>query len=113
MVRVGLIGFGLAGQAFHAPVIRGVPGMELACILERRGTRAQEKYPEVRVARTVEELLADKEIQLCVIATPNDSHFEWRALACWRDGMWWWTSRLRRRWEKLRNWLGWRRSAGA
>jgi predicted dehydrogenase len=81
MVRVGLIGFGLAGQAFHASVIRGVPGMELACILERRGTRAHEKYPEVRVARTLEELLADKEIQLCVIATPNDSHFEY-ARAC-------------------------------
>jgi scyllo-inositol 2-dehydrogenase (NADP+) len=76
MVRVGLIGFGLAGQAFHAPVIRGVPGMELACILERRGTLAREKYPEVRVARTLEELLADKEIQLCVVATPNDSHYE-------------------------------------
>jgi scyllo-inositol 2-dehydrogenase (NADP+) len=76
MVRVGLIGFGLAGQAFHASVIRGVPGMELTCILERKGTRAQEKYPDVRVARTLEELLADKEIQLCVIATPNDSHFE-------------------------------------
>jgi scyllo-inositol 2-dehydrogenase (NADP+) len=81
MVRVGLIGFGLAGQAFHAPVIRGVAGMELACILERRGTRAQEKYPEVRVARTLDELLADKDIQLCVIATPNDSHFE-LARAC-------------------------------
>ena len=76
MVRVGLIGFGLAGQAFHAPVIRGVKGMELACILERRSSRAQERYPEVRVARTVEELLADKEIHLCVVATPNDSHFE-------------------------------------
>ena len=81
MVRVGLIGFGLAGQAFHAPVIRGVPGMELACIVERRGARAREKYPEVRVARTLEELLADEEIQLCVVATPNDSHFE-LARAC-------------------------------
>ena len=81
MVRVGLIGFGMAGQAFHAPVIRGVPGMELACILERRGTRAQEKYPEVRVARTLDELLADRQIQLCVIATPNDSHVE-LARAC-------------------------------
>jgi scyllo-inositol 2-dehydrogenase (NADP+) len=57
-------------------VIRGVRGMELACILERRGTRAREKYPQVRVARTMEELLEDKEIRLCVIATPNDSHFE-------------------------------------
>jgi scyllo-inositol 2-dehydrogenase (NADP+) len=75
MVKVGLIGFGMAGQAFHAPVIRGVAGMELACILERRGTKAKEKYPDVRVARDLDELLADKEIRLCVIATPNDSHF--------------------------------------
>ena len=75
MVRVGLIGFGMAGQAFHAPVIRGVPGMELACIVERRRTRAQQKYPDVRIARTLDELLTDKKIQLCVIATPNDSHF--------------------------------------
>jgi scyllo-inositol 2-dehydrogenase (NADP+) len=81
MVRVGLIGFGLAGQAFHAPVIRGVQGMELACILERRGTRASEKYPDVRVARTLDELLSDATVQLCVIATPNDSHFE-LARAC-------------------------------
>jgi scyllo-inositol 2-dehydrogenase (NADP+) len=81
MVRVGLIGFGLAGQAFHAPVIAGVEGMELACILERRGTLAQEKYPDVKVARTLEELLSDKTIQLCVIATPNDSHFD-LARAC-------------------------------
>lgn len=81
MVRVGLIGFGMAGQAFHAPVINGVPGMELACILERRGNNAKEKYPDVRVARTLDELLADKEIQLCVIATPNDSHYEY-ARAC-------------------------------
>lgn len=81
MVRVGLIGFGLAGQAFHAPVIRGVEGMELACILERRGSRAQKKYPRVKIARNLDELLSDSTIQLCVIATPNDSHFE-LARAC-------------------------------
>jgi predicted dehydrogenase len=87
MVRVGLIGFGLAGQAFHAPVIRGVRGMELACILERSGSKAQQKYPSVRVVRTLEELLADEQIQLCVVATPNDSHFELaqRCLLAGRD----------------------------
>jgi scyllo-inositol 2-dehydrogenase (NADP+) len=76
MVRVGLIGFGLAGQAFHAPVVRGVAGMELACILERRGSKGRERYPEVRVARTLAEVLEDESIRLCVVATPNDSHFE-------------------------------------
>ncbi len=81
MVRVGLIGFGLAGQAFHAPVIRGVEGMELACILERHGSKSKERYPEVRVARTLDEMLSDKSINLCVVATPNDSHFSY-AKAC-------------------------------
>ena len=85
MVRVGLIGFGLAGQAFHAPVIRGVPGMELACILERHGSNAEAKYPEVRVARTLDEMLSDKSINLCVVATPNDSHYSYTK-ACLQAG---------------------------
>jgi scyllo-inositol 2-dehydrogenase (NADP+) len=76
MLRVGLIGYGLAGQAFHAPNIRTVPGMELACIMERSGSLAQQRYPNVRVVRTIDELLADKGIQLCVVATPNTSHFD-------------------------------------
>ncbi len=87
MVRVGLIGFGLAGQAFHAPVIRAVPGLELACILERSGGLARRKYPEVRVARTLDELLADEHIRLCIVATPNTSHFDLarRCLEAGRD----------------------------
>src|SRR5580704_13072924 len=85
MVRVGLIGFGLAGQAFHAPMIRGVAGMELACILERHTSRAKERYPEVRIARNLDELLSDKTINLCVVATPNDSHFSYTK-ACLEAG---------------------------
>jgi scyllo-inositol 2-dehydrogenase (NADP+) len=85
MVRVGVIGFGLAGQAFHAPVIRGVEGMELACILERHGSNAQTKYPEVRVARTLDEMLSDKTISLVVVATPNDSHYSYTK-ACLEAG---------------------------
>ena len=85
MVRVGLIGFGLAGQAFHAPVIRGVKGMELACILERHGSKAKEKYPEVRVARNLDEMLSDKTINLCVVATPNDTHYSYTK-ACLEAG---------------------------
>jgi scyllo-inositol 2-dehydrogenase (NADP+) len=77
MVRVGLIGFGLAGQAFHAPIIRGVQGMELACILERHTNNARARYPEVRIARTLDEMLSDKTISLVAVATPNDSHYSY------------------------------------
>jgi predicted dehydrogenase len=74
MIEVGLIGFGLAGRAFHAPVIRAVPGLRLAAILQRSGSEAAEKYPGVRIVRSLEELLAIEEIRLIVIATPNDTH---------------------------------------
>ncbi len=86
-VRAGLIGFGLAGQVFHAPLIRAVPEFELACILERHGTLAAQKYPGVRVMRTIDELLEDEQIRLCVIATPNLSHFDLaqRCLLAGRD----------------------------
>jgi scyllo-inositol 2-dehydrogenase (NADP+) len=75
VIEVGLIGFGLAGRAFHAPVIRAVPGLHLAAILQRSGNEAAEKYPDVQVVRSLDELLAIKEIRLVVIATPNDTHY--------------------------------------
>ena len=62
MIDVGLIGFGLAGRVFHAPVIRAVPGLHLAAILQRSGNEAAEKYPGVRTVRSLDELLAIKEI---------------------------------------------------
>jgi scyllo-inositol 2-dehydrogenase (NADP+) len=77
MIRVGLIGFGLAGYAFHAPMIRGVEGMELACVLERHSNNAKMRYPEVRIARNLDEMLSDKSINVVVVATPNDTHYSY------------------------------------
>jgi scyllo-inositol 2-dehydrogenase (NADP+) len=74
MINVGLIGFGLAGRAFHAPVIHAVPGLKLAAIVQRNGNEAAQLYPDARIVRSVEDLLAIPEIQLAVIATPNDTH---------------------------------------
>src|ERR1700739_1957608 len=74
MINVGLIGFGLAGRSFHAPVIQGVSGLKLAAILQRSGDEATRLYPEARVVRSIEELLALSDIQLIVVATPNDTH---------------------------------------
>src|SRR5258708_19924098 len=71
MIEVGLVGFGLAGRAFRAPVVRAVPGLHLAAILQRSGTEAAEKYHDVRIVRSMDELLAIREIRLVVIATPN------------------------------------------
>lgn len=75
MIEVGLVGFGLAGRAFHAPVIRAVAGLHLAAIVQRSGTEAAEKYPDVRIVRSLDDLLSMAEIRLIVIATPNETHY--------------------------------------
>jgi predicted dehydrogenase len=75
MIDVGLIGFGLAGRAFHAPVIRAVPGLRLSAILQRHGNEAAEKYPDARIVKSLEELLAMRQVRVIVIATPNDTHY--------------------------------------
>ncbi len=73
-IRAGIVGFGLAGQVFHAAVLNETPGMEVACIVQRNGRSAAETYPDAKVVASVEEMLADPSIQLCVVATPNDAH---------------------------------------
>ncbi|HTZ48838.1 MAG TPA: Gfo/Idh/MocA family oxidoreductase [Verrucomicrobiae bacterium] len=72
---VGLIGFGLGGRSFHAPVINAVPGLRLAAILQRSGDSAAQLYPHARIVRTLDELLAIDSIRLIAISTPNQTHF--------------------------------------
>lgn len=76
MIRVGLVGFGLAGRVFHAPLISSVEGLELAAVVERTSNHAAECYPGITTCRSIEELLADSSIKLVVVATPNGTHYE-------------------------------------
>jgi len=68
-------------------VIRGVPGLHLAAIVQRSGTEAAEKYPDIRIVRSLDELLSMAEIRLVVIATPNETHYPFarQCLAAGRD----------------------------
>ena len=87
MIDIGLIGFGLAGRAFHAPVIRAVPGLRLAAILQRSSSEAAEQYPDVRIVRSLDELLSIESVRLVVVATPNDTHYSFakQCLGAGRD----------------------------
>lgn len=74
MIRVGLVGFGMSGRVFHAPLISSVEGLELAAVVERSSDNAAARYPGIKTFRTADELLADPSIKLIVVATPNSSH---------------------------------------
>lgn len=75
-LQVALIGYGGAGRIFHAQLIAGVPGLQLACIVTRQSDAVQHDWPGVRCVTSAGEVIADPAIDLVVIATPNASHFE-------------------------------------
>ena len=80
-VRVALIGYGYAGKTFHAPLIASVPGLALRIVASSDAAKVRAGLPGVRVVATAADACADASIDLIVIATPNDTHFELAAAA--------------------------------
>ncbi|MGW2728126.1 Gfo/Idh/MocA family protein [Streptomyces sp. NPDC001494] len=77
-LRVGLIGYGLAGSVFHAPLIAATEGLTLDTVVTsnpERQEQARAEFPDVRCVGTPEALFgrAD-ELDLIVIASPNKTH---------------------------------------
>jgi scyllo-inositol 2-dehydrogenase (NADP+) len=75
-IPVGLIGYGLGGSIFHAPLIKTVPGLRLAAIVTSQRDRVEKDLPGVPVVATTPELLSDPEIKLVVVASPSPTHFD-------------------------------------
>lgn len=76
MIRVGVVGFGMAARVFHAPLISSVGGLELAAVVERHTNEAAKRYAGITTYRSLEEMLADISLGLIVVATPSGTHFE-------------------------------------
>ena len=74
MVRVGLIGYGFVGKTFHAPLIRAVAGLDRVAVASSRPTEVKAGLPDAEVL-TPEALIARADLELVVIASPNETHF--------------------------------------
>lgn len=77
VINTALCSFGMSGWVFHAPFLSAHPGFNFYGVWERSKNLAQEKYPDVRVFRTYEELLADTTIDLVIVNTPSYTHFDY------------------------------------
>ncbi|WP_433715323.1 Gfo/Idh/MocA family oxidoreductase [Nocardia sp. CA-084685] len=77
-LQVAIVGYGLAGSVFHAPLIAAQPRMRVATVVTRSSERAEQarrEHPGVRVLASAEELFDDiSGLDLVVIATPNQTH---------------------------------------
>lgn len=83
-LNIGIIGYGLSGKVFHAPIIESLDGLNLAGIVTRNKKRTLEitnKYPRTQVFSSPEELFGDKKIDCIVISVPNEYHFKLAKLA--------------------------------
>lgn len=77
-LNVAIIGYGLAGAVFHAPLVAAEPRMRVAAVVTgsaQRAEQARAEHPGVRVLPNAEELFADPGIvDLVVVAAPNSAH---------------------------------------
>ncbi|MEA1784749.1 Gfo/Idh/MocA family oxidoreductase [Arenibacter sp. GZD96] len=80
-IKTGVLSFGLSGKIFHAPFLAEHSGFEFYGIVERSKNEAQHIYPNVIRFESVEALLANTEIELVVVNTPNYTHFEFAMMA--------------------------------
>lgn len=76
-IVTGLLAFGMSGKVFHAPFIDAHPGFKFHAVLERNQKKAAEDYPGVKSYDNFEDLIADQEIELVIVNTPNFTHADY------------------------------------
>ncbi|KAF9922625.1 hypothetical protein FBU30_007254 [Linnemannia zychae] len=77
-INVGVIGYGMSAQVFHAPLISSIKGLNLAAFVNRSGPnlKLSSKYPKAKVFQSANDLFQDPSINLVVITTPNILHYD-------------------------------------
>ncbi|HLI93085.1 MAG TPA: Gfo/Idh/MocA family oxidoreductase [Puia sp.] len=76
-LNTAICSFGMSGRVFHAPFLDASPYFQLYSVWEREKNLAAQIYPGVKVRRTLEALLADDEVELVIVNTPNYTHYDY------------------------------------
>lgn len=73
-IGVAVLGYGLAGQTFHTPLVAATPGLELRAVVSSRPKAVHADWPDVEVLPDLDAALARDDIGLIVVATPDALH---------------------------------------
>lgn len=76
-INVGLSSFGMSGKVFHGPLLKTNPDFKVVAVLQRTPRGAEEYFTGCRIARTFSELTSDPEIELIIVNTPDQTHYEY------------------------------------
>lgn len=84
-IRTAVVGFGISGRVFHAPLIEADGDYSLDVIVTadpERAAEATRRYPQARTVPTPEALFAlAGELDLVILGTPPATHFDLAATA--------------------------------
>ncbi|KAF9263540.1 NAD(P)-binding protein [Marasmius fiardii PR-910] len=86
-IKTCILGVGLAGLTFHAPFVLALPDLfTLHSVLERNpktpGGKLCERFGvEAKIHRTIDDVIADPEIELVIVGTPNETHYRFAKAA--------------------------------
>lgn len=98
-IKTCVLGVGLAGLTFHVPFVLALPDLfTLHAVLERKpdspGGKLQARFGAesaqgVKICNSLDEVLADPEIELVIVGTPSETHYEFakRVLEAGKHGM--------------------------
>lgn len=81
-IKTCVLGTGLSGLTFQVPFILALPDLfSLYAVLERNpsseGGKVKDRFGILtKIYRNFEDVLADDEIELIIVSTPNATHFE-------------------------------------
>ncbi|WMJ70508.1 oxidoreductase [Stenotrophomonas sp. 24(2023)] len=73
-LQLALIGYGLAGRVFHAPLIQHTPGLALHSVVSSQRDTLLRQFTDVHVQAQPQAVFDDPAVDAVVIATPNDQH---------------------------------------
>lgn len=76
-----LLAYGMSGKVFHAPFLETNKGFDLYAVFERNEKKTVKDYPNIKSYDSISDLLSDDKIELVVVNTPNNTHFEYAKLA--------------------------------
>lgn len=74
-INVAILGFGLSGSTFHAPLIATLPDFKICKIFVRNVEKFQTSYPDYTFTNQLEDILADPQISLVINTLPNELHY--------------------------------------
>lgn len=76
-MNIALSSFGMSGRVFHAPFIAQHPHLHLYAVVERHREDSRALYPDSVLYRSVEEMLQDPTIEVVVVNTPVQTHYQY------------------------------------